>query len=283
MTEYLTVKELADLLRLKERKVYDLAASGQVPCSRATGKLLFPADDIRDWLKATTSGATTTRPPVVLGSHDPLLDWALRESRSGLATIFDSSLDGLARFAGGEGVAAGLHVHEPDGWNTHTARQMANQDVALVRWATRQRGLVMRPETADHVDAMGDLIGQRIAPRQPQAGAEILFRRLVADAGIALEELTFAPPSRSEQDAVLAVAEGEADITFGLHAVAKPYGLAFKQVIAEEFDLLLCRRAWFAPPMQSLFAFARSDVFAEKAARFGGYDTARLGEVKWNS
>ena len=39
--EYLTVRELAALLRLKERKIYDLAASGKVPCSRATGKLLF--------------------------------------------------------------------------------------------------------------------------------------------------------------------------------------------------------------------------------------------------
>lgn len=31
---YLTVPELAELLRIKERKVYDLAASGAVPCSR---------------------------------------------------------------------------------------------------------------------------------------------------------------------------------------------------------------------------------------------------------
>jgi len=30
------------LLRITERKVYDLAATGKVPCSRAMGKLLFP-------------------------------------------------------------------------------------------------------------------------------------------------------------------------------------------------------------------------------------------------
>jgi len=35
MSEYLTTKELAELLRIKERKVYDLAASGAVPCSKA--------------------------------------------------------------------------------------------------------------------------------------------------------------------------------------------------------------------------------------------------------
>ena len=32
-TEYLTTRRLAEMLRIKERKVYDLAASGQVPCS----------------------------------------------------------------------------------------------------------------------------------------------------------------------------------------------------------------------------------------------------------
>ncbi len=41
---YLTTKEVADLLRLKERKVYDLVAEGGIPCVRATGKLLFPRD-----------------------------------------------------------------------------------------------------------------------------------------------------------------------------------------------------------------------------------------------
>ena len=42
MTEYMTTKELADFLRIKQRKVYDLAATGRIPCSRAMGKLLFP-------------------------------------------------------------------------------------------------------------------------------------------------------------------------------------------------------------------------------------------------
>ena len=47
---YLTTRELASLLRIKERKVYDLAASGQIPCSRAMGKLLFPRKAIEAWI-----------------------------------------------------------------------------------------------------------------------------------------------------------------------------------------------------------------------------------------
>ena len=115
MSEYLTTKELAELLRIKERKVYDLAASGQVPVSRAMGKLLFPRAAITQWIAANATGLAvapepSTRQNVFLGSHDPLLEWALRESRAGLATFFDGSLDRIERFAASEGIATGLHV-----------------------------------------------------------------------------------------------------------------------------------------------------------------------------
>lgn len=127
--EYLTTRELAELLHIKERKVYDLVASGEVPCSRATGKLLFPRDAIRAWIadKGTGPGSIVlpaTCANVFLGSHDPLLEWALRESGSGFATYFDGSLDGLDRFARSEGVATALHLYAPDkcAWNEPVVR-----------------------------------------------------------------------------------------------------------------------------------------------------------------
>jgi excisionase family DNA binding protein len=36
MPEYLTTREVADLIRLKERKVYDLVSTGAIPCVRVT-------------------------------------------------------------------------------------------------------------------------------------------------------------------------------------------------------------------------------------------------------
>ncbi len=55
-SDYLTTKELADLLRIKERRVYGLAASGDVPCVRVVGKLLFPRNQIEAWMAAARSG-----------------------------------------------------------------------------------------------------------------------------------------------------------------------------------------------------------------------------------
>lgn len=286
-TEFLTVKELAELLRTKERKVYDLAASGQVPCSRATGKLLFPTKEVRAWIEDRRSGpaGNKARPNVFLGSHDPLLDWALRQSRSGLATFFDSSLDGLARFVNGEGIATGLHIHDKSGgWNRAAVSSAAqNSDAVLVRWATRRRGLVIRPEMADRIRSVADLKGLRAAPRQSKAGAELLFRQVLAEAGVSAGQLVFTEPCLSENDAVLSVAQGDADFAFGLETLARPFGLAFVPVIEEQFDILVDRRAWFEPPMQALLAFIRTPEFQDRAERMTGYDIGNIGAVQWNA
>ncbi|WP_235859910.1 helix-turn-helix transcriptional regulator [Tranquillimonas rosea] len=283
--EYLTVKELADLLRVKERKVYDLAASGEVPCSRATGKLLFPAGEIRAWISGASSGGTgAARPPIFLGSHDPLLEWALRQSQCGLATFLDGSLDGLRRFVAGEGVAAGLHLRDgaAGGWNIPgVAAACEGQAAVLVSWAVRRRGLVVRPEESG-IDGLPALAGRRFVPRQPESGSQTLFDALWAEAGQTPDAIDRAPVARSEDDAVRTVAEGEADAAFGLEALAAPYGLSFVPVVDERFDLLVDRRAWFEPPMQALLGFLATDTFRRRAAAMPGYDVTELGVVRWN-
>jgi putative molybdopterin biosynthesis protein len=289
--EYLTVKELAELLRLKERKIYDLAASGAVPCSKATGKLLFPADEIRAWIAQAKSGGQAggsvpgaPRPAIVLGSHDPLLDWAIRQSRCGLATYYDGSQDGLDRFVRGEGIVAGLHIHDPetDTWNAPAAAKAASgQNAVLVSFARRRRGLVFR--AGDKApSALSDLAGRRIVPRQPESGTDALFRELAGKSGIDLAQIEFAEVARTEDEAVEAVRRGAADAAFGLEAVARGYGLEFHPVIEEEFALIVDRKAWFDPPMQKLLEFCATGEFAQKARAYGGYDTGQLGAVIWN-
>lgn len=290
--EYLTVKELADLLRLKERKIYDLASSGAVPCSKATGKLLFPAAEIRAWIENARSGgpegasaAPATRPPIVLGSHDPLLDWAIRQSRCGLATYYDGSLDGLERFVRGEGVAAGLHIHDVASgkWNAPVvSRSAAGQNVVLISFAKRRRGLVYRAGGAVP-SSLSDVAHMKIVPRQPESGTDALFRELAGKSGIDLSQLTFTDVARTEDEAVEAVRRGEADAAFGLEAVARSYGLEYLPIIEEEFALLADRKAWFEAPLEKLVAFCRTRQFADRAKAYGGYDVDNLGSVIWNA
>lgn len=289
--EFLTVRELADLLRLKERKVYDLAASGAVPCSRATGKLLFPTSEVRQWIAQAQSGgplgtgAPVSRPAVLLGSHDPLLDWAIRQSRCGLATLYDGSLDGLARFANGEGIAAGLHVQdEASGvWNIPAAsRAAAGQNAVLIRFATRRRGLLFREGTAKPA-GMADIAGLRLVPRQPESGTHVLFRTLARKAGLDVDGLTYTAIARTEDEAAEAVRLGEADVAFGLQAVAATFGLDYVHVVDEDFALLVDRKAWFDPPMTALRDFCATKLFRDRAAAYGGYTVSEVGKVLWNA
>ena len=290
--EYLTVKELADLLRLKERKIYDLASSGAVPCSKATGKLLFPAAEIRAWIENAKSGglagssaASAQRPPIILGSHDPLLDWAIRQSRCGLATFHDGSLDGLERFVNGEGIAAGLHVRDAASgqWNAPVVSRSASaQNAVLISFAKRRRGLVYRAGGA-RPSGLSDLKGRKIVPRQPESGTDALFRELAGKSGIDMSQLEFTDVARTEDEAVEAVRRGEADAAFGLEAVARSYGLEFLPIVDEEFALLVDRKAWFEAPLQKLMAFCGTGQFADRARAYGGYDVEELGRIVWNA
>jgi len=286
---YLTTREVAELLRVKERKVYDLAASGGIPCRKVTGKLLFPRDEIEAWLAAGAGEAAPQSRPanIAAGSHDPLLDWAVRESGSGLATFFDGSLDGLTRLQAGEAALAGLHVYEPErqDWNlAHVREALGAAPVVLVEWARRQQGLLLGKALDGKIASVADLAGRRVVRRQASAGAGLLLDHLLAEAGLGAGQVDFLEEvARTETEAAAAVASGQAEAAPGLKAMARQFGLGFLPTVEERFDLVVDRRAWFEPPFQRLLAFCASAAFTAKAAELGGYDLSGHGRVIWNA
>lgn len=289
--EFLTVRELAAFLRVKERKIYALAASGEIPCSRATGKLIFPRAAVEAWVSRHSSGAAATaksveRPLVFVGSHDPLLDWALRESRSGLASFFDGSLDGIARLRSAQAVAAGVHLYEPetDGWNvTHVENDLMGEPVVLIEWAWRERGLIIADGNPKRIAAFPDLVGKRFIPRQAEAGSQVLFQALLKRERLdpATIEIV-APAARSESDIAVAITEGKADAGFGLGCVAHQFRLGFVPLLRERYDIVVFRRAYFDPAFQAFIEFCRGDAFRARAAELGGYDLSGSGTVRYN-
>lgn len=294
LTEYLTTKELAELLRIKERKVYDLAASGSVPCSRATGKLLFPRKAVEAWLESHESHVSNpfkSRPLVIIGSHDPLLEWSLRESRCGLASYLDSSLDGLDRFEQGDGIAAGLHVYnvESNDWNIPLVKSrffnqsFTNSGVVLVEWAKRERGMIVNPDRAEEYQSLLDIKGKTVVPRQLEAGSQVLLEALMAEQSIDTHSIFWASTARSEMDAVIDVLEGKADVTFGLATLASQFQLGFIPIIEERYDLLVDRQAWFEPTWQKFIQFCQSKAFANRASELTGYNLAQQFHVNFNS
>ncbi len=292
--QFLTTREVADLLRVKERKVYDLASAGDIPCRRVTGKLLFPKAEIEAWISgaATPSAPAATEavapaPCVVAGSHDPLLEWALRESGSGLATFFDGSLDGLERLRAREAAVCGVHIFEPQSgnWNVdRVADALAGRPFVLVEWAMRRQGLILAPQQTGTIKGVADLRGARVVVRQPSAGGRILFEHLLTDAGLTLDDLTVCPSTaRTETEVAALLASGDADAALGLEAMARQFRLGFVPLTRERYDLVIDRRAYFDPPVQKLMAFCHEAAFRDKAEAMGGYEVSGLGTVHWNA
>ncbi len=289
--EHLTTAEVCDYLRLKERTVYDLVARRAIPCSRAAGKLLFPRRLVDRWIESHVEmqdGRIAARPPIVAGSSDPLLEWALRESGSGLATLFEGSSGGLRRFAAGEAVAVGLHLREANGgYNTEAVRALAGvSDVVLLQWAFREQGLVVRRGNPLGIAGLADVAAKRarIVLRQAGSGVEALLDGLLAEAGLSREDLALSGRlALTEPDVAAAVADGEADCGLAIGAVARRFSLDFVPLRRERFDLALSRRAFFEPPVQRLFAFARLAAFRERAEALGFYDVSGTGAVEFNA
>ncbi len=287
---HLTVAEVARHLRLGTRKVYDLVARKGLPHVRAGGKLLFDVAEVERWLAQSAGGAAPRAglpPPVVGGSHDPLLEWAVRESRCGLALLTQGSADGLERLSRGEVAAALMHLPSADlsDFNRAEAEErLRGRGVALVEWARREQGLLVARGNPRKIRAVADLArrGVTVAARQPGAGSAVLLERLLAREGIDRRRLRVTATTMGEGDLAMAVRSGEADVGLGARAAAVPLGLDFVPLVVERLDLGVSRAAWFEAPMRSLMAFAHGKRFAGHARSLGGYDISGLGAVTWN-
>jgi excisionase family DNA binding protein len=66
MPDLLTTDEAATYLRLSERKLYELVATAAVPCSKVTGRWLFPKAALDGWVAANMCRASGRRRPPAL-------------------------------------------------------------------------------------------------------------------------------------------------------------------------------------------------------------------------
>ncbi|MCH8466927.1 MAG: helix-turn-helix transcriptional regulator [Roseinatronobacter sp.] len=286
----LTTSEVADYLRVKERTIYEMVARQTIPFTRATGKLLFPRRLIDAWLEAQTELPITgiaPAPPIYAGSNDPLLEWALRQSGSGLAVLARGSLQGLEDLAEGRAVLAGCHLLDPatGHWNLAAARAcLPGTSHVLIHWARRSQGLITAAGNPLGVTGLANAVarGLRFATRAGGAGSARLLEVLLAREGLNMSDLTTATrPVETHADLAALIETGEADLGLGLQAAVGTLGF-IPLVTDESFDLALRRRDYFEKPVQTLLAFARTDSFTRRAAHLGGYDLADLGRVLWN-
>src|SRR5581483_6152174 len=189
-------------------------------------------------------------------SHDPLLEWALRNSGSGLASLPEGSEEGLRRLTRSEVVAAAIHLHRLEGDDEQAnpeavAAAPGLHDAVVIAFARREQGLLVKSGNPLKLTDMASVAARKVRVAQRPAGA-----------------------------GAQAVRIGRADCGVATRGVALAAGLDFVPITWERFDLVLRQRDYFLPGPQALFAFMREAAFRDRAEELGGYDVGETGSVR---
>jgi excisionase family DNA binding protein len=294
--EFLTTSEAAEYVRLGERKLYELVTAGAIPCSKVAGKWLFPRHELDLWvlsgLARPAGMVAVDPPPIVGGSQDDLLEWSLRESGSGLASLTEGTTRGVERLLRGEVIASAIHFHSdisssnPAGdANIAAVGAMPGlHDAVLIGFARREQGLLLAPGNPKQLHTLADVLssGAKMAVRQPGAGAQMLLELLLARAGAGPKDLhRLEPPCLTGPDLAAAIRTGKADSGIATRAAANSAGLDFVPLLSENFDLLMRQRSYFRPPIQALIGFTGQKRLKQRAADLTGYDTTPAGQIRF--
>jgi molybdate-binding protein len=227
-------------------------------------------------------------PPIVGGSHDPLLQWALSESRAGLAILPEGSEVGYQRFLKGELISAAIHFHDlddpaKDANPEAVAAEPTLNDAVLIGFAAREQGLVVAAGNPLQLTSLREAHPRnlRAALRPVGAGAQQLLEGLLRREGIGIDQLTNTLIAPTGPDVAQAIRAGNADFGIATRAVATAAGLDFLPLCVERFDLLMRQRDYFRPPLQALLALFREPRFAARASELGGLDVSGAGGVRW--
>jgi putative molybdopterin biosynthesis protein len=225
---------------------------------------------------------------VVTGSHDLILDLGAsalraRDNRVSLASSNVGSLGGLTALRDGLCHVAGSHLLDPaSGEYTvpYLERLLPGRDLAVVRLAHREQGLIVAAGNPLGLTGIEDLGGGRVryVNRQRGAGTRVLLdhelaRRSLDAAGV----LGYEREEPTHLAVAAAVAADRADAGLGVLAAARAFDLGFVPVAREPYDLVLERELVESELLAPLWSLLESAEFRSQVDALGGYDTAEMG------
>ena len=263
----------------------------------------FTPDEIEQSLRVamdrwrTVSTEPAERSAAVLrfvGSHDPamaLIASHFQNAREGfsLQLSFSGSLGGLIALAQKNADLAGCHLWDEttDTYNEPYVRKLLpGQKVAFLVLAHRRLGLILPPGNPLNLSAISDLSnpGVRFVNRQQGSGTRVwldaqLHRQGIdpkAISGYSNEKMTHSEVARSIQN-------DQANIGLGVETAALTFGLDFKLLTTERYDLVIPAENWELASIRSLRDWLSSPDAKTAIANLGGYETGQTASVRWIS
>ena len=295
MPELMNTREVARYLGVNEKKVYFLAKSGKIPCTRVTGKWTFPKKLIDQWIEESASGLVTRKARVeergfllAAGSDDPSLGILhdLYEAQTQPASFFMTtvgSTGGLAAIRGGAADFATAHLLEPARANSNeTAFRLFPADAVIVELFYRELGLLVPPGNPKGIKSIRDLARPklRIINRQPGSGTRIYLDQELASARLSGKKISgYDTVVSTHLEVGLKVLGGAADVGLTTRTTAQLLGLDFISLTRERFDAVIPKERFFSRGIQVLLGTLGSREFRQQVEALGGYDASESGRI----
>jgi putative molybdopterin biosynthesis protein len=230
------------------------------------------------------------RTVLAVGSHDVAIDLlAGRLATHGFELVSANvgSIAGIATLAAGGTHVAGTHAIDPVSgtYNDVAVRRYApGIRVALLHFATREQGLIVKAGNPLELRSLGDIARTkaRFVNRQKDAGTRMLLDLLLARDRISTEEIEGYDRIEFTHLAVAAlVAEGSADCGLGVLAAARALGCDFIPLANEPYEFAIDAAQLDDPRIAALVAEVRSPELRAEVEALGGYDASRSGELRF--
>jgi len=297
--ELMSTKKVAEYLDIHEKQVYGLIKAGRIPCTRVTGKWIFPKKSIDEWIETNTkSGMKQARKKssqisgaiLASGSNDPVLDMLLTATKKSHPDFYifsanTGSVNGLKALNEGLTDIALSHLFDAESGQyniPYLSKYLPDINPIVVNLFHRELGFLVKPEIASQITGFESLTGKniRFVNRQNGSGTRMLLDYHLQKWGIAADKIDgYEKEVYTHFEVGLSIIAGEAQVGIASAAIGKLLGLSFKPITSECFDMILDQSTFFSSGVQSFIETLKTEEFRNRVEKIGGYDFRDSGKI----
>jgi molybdate transport repressor ModE-like protein len=153
----------------------------------------------------------------------------------------------------------------------------------VIGFATREMGLMVKPGNPLRITSMAALINPaiRFVNRDQDSGTRLLFDQVLSQHKIDPEKINGYQQVEFTHAAVAAyVASDMADVSFGVEAAARQFGLDFVRLLTEDYYFVCLQALLDSEPMKHILSVMRGAEFHQALANLPGYSASDTGAIK---
>jgi putative molybdopterin biosynthesis protein len=297
--ELMNTREVAKYLNIHEKQVYILIKAGKIPCTRVTGKWIFPVKLIDEWIEANAkAGLKQARKKssqisgaiLASGSNDPVLDMLLTATKKSHPDFYifsanTGSVHGLQALNSGLTDVALSHLYDADSGEyniPYLSKYLPDIKPVVVNLFSRDLGFLFPTGKSNEISGFENLGGKQVKfiNRQRGSGTRLLLDYHLQKLGITPDEIDgYEKEVYTHFEVGLAILSGEAVVGIASAAIGKLLGLSFAPIISECFDMIIDQATYFQPGIQAFMETLQSEAFRNRVEKIGGYDFTNSGKI----